>query len=104
MIYKENPTDQDLVDFLMENAKVRKLTESECLRLMSFSEESIKAMVNAKVTKTLRNGSVSERPVAKTQLYKMAGNSIDCNSLRNLFRTLIIDDQPENEALFISEK
>lgn len=99
MEYKENPTTEDLADFLVGRTRIRKLTERECLRLMSFSEESIEAMLDAKVSEFLKNGKEKRRYMPKTQLYKQAGNSIDCNTLRNIFRTLLIPNQPEYDKV-----
>lgn len=99
MEYKETPTKDDLLDYFLKRIRIRKLTERECLRLMSFSEESVDAMCNAEIVTTLKDGTEKRKKMPKTQLYKQAGNSIDCNTLRNIFRTLLIPNQPEHKKL-----
>lgn len=54
--------------------KYRKLTPREYFRLMGFTDEDYELLAN--------NG------VSKTQLYKMAGNSIVVNVLEALFKQL----------------
>ena len=51
--------------------RVRKLTPKECFRLMGFADRDIDVLI--------KNG------LSKTQLYKMAGNSIVVNVLESLF-------------------
>lgn len=77
--------------------RIRKLTPRECLRLMAFSERSIDAMINNTVETKTKSGKIKVKPMAKTQLYKQAGNSIVCDVLFHIGRTLWIDGQPENE-------
>jgi DNA (cytosine-5)-methyltransferase 1 len=63
------------------NYRIRKLTERECWRLMSFSDEDFEkaATVNS-----------------KTQLYKQAGNSIVKNVLMAIFGQML----PEKENIY----
>lgn len=96
MEYKEHPTKQDLLDYFGKRIGVRKMTPREALRLMSFSEESINKMMNATKAVVLKDGMVKHKPMPKTQLYKQAGNSIDCNVIYHLGRTLWCSSQPEN--------
>lgn len=51
--------------------RVRKLTPKECFRLMGFDDKDIDVLI--------KNG------LSKTQLYKMAGNSIVVSVLESLF-------------------
>lgn len=55
-------------------ARIRKLTEVECLRLMDVSEEDIAKM--------------KASGVARTNLYKAAGNSIVVSCMTEIFRNL----------------
>lgn len=54
--------------------RIRKLTPRECFRLMSVSEENIDKIQSA--------------GISNTQQYKLAGNSIDVNVLKAIFRQL----------------
>lgn len=66
--------------------RVRRLTERELFRLMDVDERDIDTLLNA--------------GIPKTQLAKMAGNSIVVSCLYYLFRNLLCEEQaPENEQL-----
>lgn len=54
--------------------KIRKLTPTECYKLMGFTEEDCKK--------------VSDVGISNTQLYKQAGNSIVVNVLEAIFTSL----------------
>ena len=56
------------------NKKYRKLTPKEYVRLMGFSDSDYELLV--------KNG------ISKTQLYKMAGNSIVVPVLEHLFKQI----------------
>ena len=58
----------------MERVRVRKLTPTECYKLMGFDAEDCKK--------------VSEGGISNTQLYKQAGNSIVVNVLEAIFESL----------------
>lgn len=58
----------------MENIRIRKLTPSECFKLMGFDAEDCRKC--------------SEGGVSNTQLYKQAGNSIVVNVLEAIFSKL----------------
>lgn len=60
---------------IMINNKIRKLTEREYFRLMGFSDKDVNVLKD--------NG------FSKTQMYKMAGNSIVVNVLEALFKQLL---------------
>lgn len=66
------PTD----NFIMVNnaTKIRKLTPKECFRLMGFEDKDIDILID--------NG------ISRTQLYKMAGNSIVVNVVYYIFKEL----------------
>ena len=75
---------------LIENEKrkkyiIRKLTPTECFRLMDVSDEDIEKMKQA--------------GIAKTNLYKLAGNSIVVSCMYHIFRKLFIEKECENEQL-----
>lgn len=56
------------------NYRIRKLTPRECFRLMSVSEDNINKIQSA--------------GISNSQQYKLAGNSIDVNVLKAIFRQL----------------
>ena len=63
--------------------RIRKLTPTECLRLMNVSDEDIKKMKNA--------------GISDSQLYKLAGNSIVISVLEGIFTQMFRED---NDCLF----
>ena len=60
-----------------DNGRYRKLTPKEYFRLMGFTDSDYKVLAS--------NG------ISKTQIYKMAGNSIAVTMLEHLFRKLYPD-------------
>ena len=82
MEYKPNPTKEDLLDYFVERIGIRKMTETEALRLMDVDDSDIQKMKDA--------------GIAKTNLYKLAGNSIVVSCLYHIFRTMSIPNQPEH--------
>ena len=65
--------------------RIRKLTPTECFRLMDVEDEDIEKMKSA--------------GIAKTNLYKLAGNSIVVSCMYHLFRKLFIDKESENQQI-----
>ena len=64
--------------------RIRKLTERECFRLMGVRD--------ADIDKIKASG------ISKTQMYKMAGNSIVCDVLMAIFDKLLIHTEPNRET------
>lgn len=83
MEYHPNPTKEDLLEYFGQRIRVRKMTPTEALRLMDVDDSDIEKMRAA--------------GIAKTNLYKLAGNSIVVSCLYHIFRTMFIPDQPENK-------
>ena len=83
MEYHPNPTKEDLLEYFGQRIRIRKMTPTEALRLMDVDDADIEKMKAA--------------GIAKTQLYKLAGNSIVVSCLYHIFRTMFIPGQPENE-------
>lgn len=79
--------------------RIRKLTPTECLRLMGVDDSDIEKMKSAKLTQTLKSGNVKERPMPKTQLYKMAGNSIVVDVLYHIFYQMFIAEPPKPKPI-----
>lgn len=63
---------------MAKHYRIRKLTERECLRLMGVSDEDIEKMESV--------------GISRSQLYKMAGNSIVVPVLEGIFRNMNLSD------------
>lgn len=74
-----------MVDKQGHKYRIRKLTPTECFRLMDVEDEDIEKMKQA--------------GIAKTNLYKLAGNSIVVSCMYHIFRKLFIEKECENEQL-----
>ena len=61
-------------EIMSDNVKIRKLTPTECYKLMGFTAEDCKKC--------------SEGGISNSQLYKQAGNSIVVNVLEAIFTSL----------------
>lgn len=70
---------------VVQNYRIRKLTERECFRLMGVSESDI--------------DKIQSSGVSKTQQYKMAGNSIVVDVMYHIFRKMFIEKENENNQL-----
>ena len=74
-----------MVDKEGRRYRIRKLTPTECFRLMDVKDEDIEKMKQA--------------GIAKTNLYKLAGNSIVVSCMYHIFRKLFIEKGNENQQL-----
>lgn len=74
-----------LVDKEGRRYRIRKLTPRETFRLMDVKDEDIDKMMNV--------------GIAKTNLYKLAGNSIVVSCMYHIFRKLFIEKGNENQQL-----
>lgn len=84
---------------VMLKYRIRKLTPTECFRLMGCDDSDIDKLKSAKLTQTLKSGKVKEKPIPKTQLYKMAGNSIVVDVLYHIFHQMFIAEQPKPKPI-----
>ena len=66
---------------LISDFRIRKLTERECFRLMGVREDDIDKLLKA--------------GISKTQLYKLAGNSIVCDVLMAIFDKMFVNTNAE---------
>lgn len=97
LVYYEHPTKEQLLEYFSQRIRVRKMTPREAFRLMNVSDEDIEKIMDAEETVTLKNGTVkTKKAVSKTKLYALAGNSICINVLYHIFRTMFLENQPEN--------
>lgn len=98
LTYHENPTKEQLLEYFSQRIRVRKMTPREAMRLMDVDDADIDKIMNATETVTLKNGTAkTKKAVSKTKLYALAGNSICVNVLYHIFRTMFLENQPENE-------
>lgn len=82
VLYKDND---------MNSKNIRKLTPSECYRLMDMDEENIQKIVNAKD----KDG---KQLVSDTRLYTTAGNGIVVACLEFIFHNMFIDTPAKDLA------
>lgn len=71
---------------VVENYRIRKLTERECFRLMGVTDADIDKIKSA--------------GISRTQQYRMAGNSIVVDVLYHIFRKMFIDKTTIQLTLF----
>lgn len=64
--------------------RIRKLTPTECFRLMDVDEHNIQKLLNA--------------GISDSQLYKMAGNSICVGVMEGIFYNCFSEEQPEEQG------
>lgn len=94
--YHPNPTKEDLIEYFAGRFGVRKLTPREALRIMDVEDTDIDKLINAKEETILKSGErKTTKAISKTNLFKMAGNSIVVSCLYHIFRTLFIPNQSE---------
>ena len=74
-----------LVDFQGKKVAIRKLTQWECLRLMGVPEDKINL--------------AKQSGIKKTNIYKMAGNSIVVHQLAAIFENIFYPPQQSNKQL-----
>jgi site-specific DNA-cytosine methylase len=90
MDYNPHPTKEDLLAYFADRIEIRKMTPIEALRLMDVTDDDISKMKSA--------------GIAKTNLYRLAGNSIVVNVLYHIFRMMFIPGQdsgiPKQQTLF----
>lgn len=90
--------------FVKTRHRIRKLTPTECLRLMDCDDEDIQKILDAQVPQVLKSGKVKYKPLPKTAAYKLAGNSICVAPLYYIFKAMFVDEPPRpkpiQESLF----
>ena len=74
-----------LIDKDGKRYRIRKLTPRECFRLMNVKDEDI--------------DKIQQAGIAKTNLYKLAGNSIVVSPMYHIFRKLFVEKGNENQQL-----
>lgn len=79
--------------------RIRKLTEKECFRLMDVDDADIDKIDAHRIKTTLKNSTVKEKPIPKSQKYKMAGNSIAVSCLYHIFYQMFIAESPKPKPI-----
>lgn len=74
-----------LVDKEGKRYRIRKLTPRECFRLMDVKDKDI--------------DKIQQAGIAKTNQYKLAGNSIVVSPMYHIFRKLFVQKENENQQL-----
>ena len=74
-----------LVDKDGKRYRIRKLTPRECFRLMDVKDKDI--------------DKIQQAGIAKTNQYKLAGNSIVVSPMYHIFRKLFVEKENENQQL-----
>lgn len=85
--------------FVKTRYRIRKLTPTECLRLMDCEDEDIQKILNAQVPQVLKSGKVKYKPLPKTAAYKLAGNSICVAPLYYIFKAMFVDEPPRPKPI-----
>lgn len=109
LTYKEHPSKEDLLEYFSRRIRIRKMTPTEAFRLMDVSDADIEkiqaypfktykareeALAEADKKEAAR---IKRESIAKTNQYKLAGNSIVISCLYHIFRTMFVPGQPEND-------
>lgn len=82
--------------------RIRKLTPTEFFRLMGVDDADIDKIDAYRIKKTLKDGTVKEKPIPKSQKYKMAGNSIVVDVLYHIFYQMFIAEPPKPQPKQLS--
>lgn len=103
----ENGTSNTLTGVQKDNMvieygyRIRKLTERECFRLMDVPEEYIDRLMNDTGFIVWNGKKYVQVPrLARSRLYKMAGNSIVVACMYHIWRKLFIDTEIKTLTLF----
>lgn len=89
-------------NFVINKYRIRKLTPRECFRLMGMDDADIDKIDAYRIKTALKDGTVNEKPIPKSQKYKMAGNSIVVDVLYNIFYQMFIASPPKPQPKQLS--
>lgn len=89
-------------NFVATRSRIRKLTPRECFRLMGMDDADIDKIDAYRIKTALKDGTVKEKPIPKSQKYKMAGNSIVVDVLYNIFYQMFIAEPPKPQPKQLS--
>lgn len=99
LTYHQHPTKEQLLEYFGPRIRIRKMTPKTAFRLMDVDDEDIDKIISVEETVTLKDGTVkTKKAVTKTAAYRLAGNSIVVSCLYHIFRTMFLDNQPENSV------
>lgn len=92
MYNKENPL---RCFFAFEGYNSQGLALNRLKRVFPDFDADIDKIDAYRIKTTLKDGTVKENPIPKTQKYKMAGNSIVVDVLYHIFYQMFIAEQPK---------
>lgn len=108
LVYHEHPTKADLLEYFGQRIRVRKMTPKTAFRLMDVDDADIEK-IQAYPFKTYAEreeaiakadkkelARIKRESICKTAQFRCVGNSIVCSVLVNIFRTMFLENQPEN--------
>lgn len=78
--------------------RIRKLCPIETGRLMGLTDENFYKMANARIPHVLKSGQIKYRPMGKSALYRLHGNSIVVDVLYYIFRQMFIAEPPKPQS------
>lgn len=79
-------------EYIGKRFRIRKLTPTECFRLMGVDDDNIRKLTETKNEK-------GEQFISNSQLYKMTGNSIVADVMVYMFRNLFIGSPDEDKRI-----
>lgn len=79
--------------------RIRKLTPTECFRLMGVDDSDIAKLKSCIVIQTLKNGKTKIKSIPKSALYKMSGNSIVVDVLYHIFYQMFVAEPPKPKPI-----
>uniref|UniRef100_A0AAU8AXQ8 Cyt C5 DNA methylase n=1 Tax=Dulem virus 40 TaxID=3145758 RepID=A0AAU8AXQ8_9CAUD len=82
--------------------RIRKLTPTECFRLMGMDDADIEKIDAYRIKTVLKSGKVKEKPIPKSAKYKLAGNSIVVDVLYHIFHKMFIAEPPQQKSRQLS--
>lgn len=110
LVYHENPTKEQLLEYFGQRIRVRKMTPREAFRLQDCSDEDIEK-IQAYPFKTYAEreeaiakadkkelARIKRESICKTAQYRLAGNSIVTNCLYWIFHKMFIDTSAAVQA------
>lgn len=109
LTYHPHPTKEQLLEYFSQRIRVRKMTPNEVGKLMGLDDSDIEK-INAYPFKTMTEREaalatadkkelirIKRESICKTAKYKCYGNSIVVDVLVNIFRTMFLPGQSENQ-------
>lgn len=84
---------------VMLKYRIRKLCPIETGRLMGLTDEDFYKMADAKISQVLKSGEIKYKPMPRTALYRLHGNSIVVDVLYYIFHQMFIAEPPKPKPI-----